>query len=76
MAVTWTAIRVHFWHRNVRDTVVILKEGNFPHSKYPLWDTLMPWYSLNGLNNSRAQCKQDLEQKLRRLAVEGARTVT
>ena len=32
-ASTWTAIRVHFWHRHVRDTVVILEEGNLPHPR-------------------------------------------
>ena len=28
---TQTTIRVHFWHRHVRDTVVILEEGNLSH---------------------------------------------
>ena len=28
---TRTAMRVHFWRRHVRNTVIILKEGNFPH---------------------------------------------
>ena len=31
-ATTQTSMRVHFWHRHVRDTVVILEEGNLPHS--------------------------------------------
>ena len=26
-----TEMRAHFWHRNVRDTVVILEEGNLTH---------------------------------------------
>ena len=30
---TWTAIRVYFYNRNVRDTVVILEEGNLPHPR-------------------------------------------
>ena len=29
-AATRTAMRVHFWHRHVWDTVVILEEGNLP----------------------------------------------
>ena len=29
-AATRTAIRMHFWHRHVRDTVVILEEVNPP----------------------------------------------
>ena len=27
-----TAMRGHLWHRYVRDTVVILEEGNLPHT--------------------------------------------
>ena len=34
-AATRTAIRVHFLHRHVRDTVVILEEGNLPHPQCP-----------------------------------------
>ena len=30
-AVMKTAMRVNLWHRHVRDTVVILEEGNLPH---------------------------------------------
>ena len=30
-ASTRTAMRVHLWHRQVRDTVEILEEGNLPH---------------------------------------------
>ena len=32
-ASTWMMMRVQFWHRHVRDTVVILEEGNFPHPR-------------------------------------------
>ena len=30
-AATWTSMRVHFWHRDVRYTMVILEEGNPLH---------------------------------------------
>ena len=30
---TLTAMCVHFWHRHVRDTVVILEEVNLPHPR-------------------------------------------
>ena len=30
-AATRTAMRVHFWHRHVWGTVVIIEEGNLPH---------------------------------------------
>ena len=32
-ATTRTAMRVHFFHRHVRDTVIILEEGNLPHPR-------------------------------------------
>ena len=32
-AVTRTAMLVNFWYRHVRDTVVILEEGNLPHPR-------------------------------------------
>ena len=34
-ASTRTEMRVQFWHRNVRDIVVILEEGNIPHPWFP-----------------------------------------
>ena len=32
-ALTRTAMMVQFWHRHVRDTVVVLEEGNLPHPR-------------------------------------------
>ena len=32
-AATWTSMWMHFWHRHVQDTVVILEEGNIPHQR-------------------------------------------
>ena len=43
----WTDMRVHFWNLHVRDTMVILEEGNLPHSRCPLCDMLVPWRALN-----------------------------
>ena len=45
-ASTRMAMRVHFWHRHVRDTVEILEEGNLPHPQCPLYDMLVPWKAL------------------------------
>ena len=42
-----TAMRVHFWNRHVRDTVVILEKVNLPHPQFPLCDMLVPWKDLN-----------------------------
>ena len=47
-AETQTAMQVHFWHRNVRDTVAILEEGNLHRPRYPLCNMPVPWRSLNG----------------------------
>ena len=44
---TLTALRVHFWHRHVRDTVVILEKGNFSNTRCPLCDMIVMWRSLN-----------------------------
>ena len=42
-ASTQTAMRVQLWHRHVRDTGVVLEEGNLPHPRCPLCDMLVPW---------------------------------
>ena len=68
-----TEMRVHFWHRNVRDTVVILEEGNLPHPRCPLCNMLVPWRDLNGTYQRTAQCKLGAERKRRRLAADEER---
>ena len=57
-AVTRTAMLVNFWYRHVRDTVVILEEGNLPHPRFPLCNILVPWRFLNGMHQRTAQCKK------------------
>ena len=69
-------MRVHFWHRHVRDTVVILEEGNLPHPRCPLCDMLVLWKALNGTYRRTAQCTRGEEQKRRRLVAEEEREVT
>ena len=71
-----TTIRVHFCHRHVRDTVVILEEGNLPHPQCPLRDMLVLWRALNGTHRCTAHCKQGADRKRRRLASEEEREVT
>ena len=39
---TRTAMWLHFWHRHVRDTVVILEEENLSHPRCPLCDMMVP----------------------------------
>ena len=69
-------MRVQFWHRHVRDTVVILEEDNLPHKRFPLCDMLVPWKALNGTQQSTAQCTWGAERKRRRLAADEEREVT
>ena len=53
-AATWTAMQVHFWHRNAQDTVVILDKGNLFHPRCLLCDMLVPWGSPNGMHQPAA----------------------
>ena len=42
-----TAMQIHCFHRHVRDTVIILEEGNIPHPRYPQCNIMVPWSELN-----------------------------
>ena len=66
-------MRVHFLHRHVLDTVVILEEGNLPDPRCARCDMLVPWRALNGRHTSTAQCARGVERKRRRLAEAGRR---
>ena len=65
---TRTAIRVHFVHWHVLDTLVILEERNFPHPRCALCDMQFPRRKLNGQHQDTAQCLKGAERKRRRLA--------
>ena len=54
-AATWMSMRIYFWHRTVRDTVVILDEGNLPRPRCPMCDIMVPWRILNALHKCTAQ---------------------
>ena len=56
-----TGLRVYFLYSHVRDTMVILDEGNLPHSQCPCCDILMPWAALNGHHPNTAQCTKGEE---------------
>ena len=53
---TRTAMQVHFVHRHVLDTVVILEEGNLPHPRCANCDMQAPRRALNGRHPGTAQC--------------------
>ena len=63
-------MRIHFLHRHVQDTVVILEEGNLPHTRCPRCDMLVPGRTLNGRNLVTAQCDRGADRKRSRLAEE------
>ena len=65
---TRTAMRVHFWRRHVRDTIIILEEGNLPHPRCENCDMFVLWRALNGRHKSTMMCKSGEERKRRRLA--------
>ena len=64
-ASTQTAMRVNFWNQNVRDTMVILEEGNLPQLWSPLCDMLVPWKALKGTHQRTSQCNRGTERKRR-----------
>ena len=67
---TRTAMRVQFFHWHVRDTVIILEEGNLPHPRCPLCGMMVPWKALNGIHRCTAQCTWGAERRIRRLAAD------
>ena len=66
-------MRVYFFHRHVRDTVIILEEGNLPNPQCPRCNMLVPWQTLNGRHPATAQCAKGEERKRWRLAEEDMR---
>ena len=69
-------MRVHFWRRHVRDTVIILEEGNLPHPRCENCGSLVPWRALNGRHKDTAMCRSGAERKRRRLAEAEIREIT
>ena len=67
---TQMTMRVHFWHGHVRNTVLILEEGNLPHPRCPLCDMLVPQKDLNGTHWRIEQCNWGEERRRRHLAEE------
>ena len=59
-------MRVHFVHRHVLDTVVMLEEGNFSHPRCARCDMQVPWRALNGIHPMKAQFVKGAERKRRR----------
>ena len=60
-------MRVHFLHRHILDTVVILDEVNLLHPWCTRCDMLVPRRDLNGRHPTTAQCARVDERKRRRI---------
>ena len=65
---TRAAMRVHFVHRHVHNTMVILEEGNPPLPRCPRCDLQVSRKALNGRHLGTSQCRTGTERKRRRLA--------
>ena len=68
MSATRAVMRVHFVHRNVHDTVVILEEGNLTLPRCSRWDLQVSRRALNGRHLGTNQCRTGAERKIWRLA--------
>ena len=55
---TSTAMRVHFVHQHVQDTVVMLEEGNLPLPQFFRCDLQVTRKALNGCHMGTLQCKK------------------
>ena len=65
---TRAAMRVHFVHRHVHDTVVMLEEVNLPLPRCPWCDLQVSSKALNERHLGTIQCRTGTECKKRRLA--------
>ena len=61
---TRAAMRVHFVHRHVQDTVVILEEGKLPLPRCPRCDLQVSRRALNGRHLGTNQCRTGVEHKI------------
>ena len=51
----------------MRDTIIILEEGNLPHPRCENCEMFVPWRALNGCHKSTMMCKSGAERKRWRL---------
>ena len=60
-------MQVHFLHRHVLNTVLILEEENLPHPGCARCNILVPRRALDGRHPATAQCARREDLKRRRL---------
>ena len=65
VSATRAAMRVHFLHRHVHNTMVKLEEGNLPLPRCPRCNLQVSRKALNGCHLETSQCKKGAERKQR-----------
>ena len=68
-------MRIHFLHLHVRDTVIIMEEGNLSHPRCSRCHMMVPWRELNGRHLTTTQCTKGVERKRRRMAEDEMREI-
>ena len=61
-------MRMHFVHRHVHDTMLMLEEVNLPLPRCPRCDLQVSRKALNGSHLGTIQCRTGTERKRSRLA--------
>ena len=51
-----TNLRIHFLNFHMRDTIVIMEEGNLPHTCFLECDIFIPWAALNRHHHNISLC--------------------
>ena len=59
----WTILRIHFSHRHLWDTIVILEEGNQTYPRFPQCNIFVAQKSLNGRHLVTDFCQRVMERK-------------
>ena len=72
-AMSWTNIWVHFVHRHVQDTLVILEEGNQCHLQCSKFNIFLSCRALNVRHPTTEICRRGEEHKHRQLEAEEVR---
>ena len=70
-ALRQTNLNIHFVHRHIRDTVLILEEGNRPYPRCSQCDMFVVQKALNGRHLTTDFCRWGMERKWCCLAEEG-----
>ena len=70
-----TNLRIHFVHRHVWDTTVILEEGSRPYPRCPQCNMFVPQKALTCRHLTTVLCRQVMEKKWCCLAEEEAQEV-